>query len=319
MFIAVEAAPTANTLDVAASVREVFPDIQRQLPAGIRGVIVYDSTDFIRDSMREVLVSLAEALTIVTGVIYLFLGSARAALVPAVAMPLSLVGSLFLILVMGFTINLLTLLALILAIGMVVDDGIVIVENVHRHMEEGKSRFEAALESGRELAAPIVAMNIVVVAVYAPIGFMTGLTGNLFTEFAFTVVGATLISGVVGLTLSFMLCSKLLRRETEKHGLSRRLEAGFGWVAEHYGRLLHTALDQRWQVLLFGGVVLIACFFSIPLPRTSWRRPKTKAFSSCRPRPIPTSPSTTWNAGRSGSARSSRVSTPLTIRSLSTA
>ena len=200
VFIAVEAAPTANTLDVAASVREVFPDIQRQLPAGIRGVIVYDSTDFIRDSMREVLVSLAEALTIVTGVIYLFLGSARAALVPAVAMPLSLIGSLFLILVMGFTINLLTLLALILAIGMVVDDGIVIVENVHRHMEEGKSRFEAALESGRELAAPIVAMNIVVVAVYAPIGFMTGLTGNLFTEFAFTVVGATLISGVVGLT-----------------------------------------------------------------------------------------------------------------------
>jgi len=261
VFIAVEAAPTANTLDVAASVRDVFPDIQRQLPAGIRGVIVYDSTDFIRDSMREVLVSLAEALAIVTGVIYLFLGSARAALVPAVAMPLSLVGSLFLILVMGFTINLLTLLALILAIGMVVDDGTVIVENVHRHMEEGKSRFEAALESGRELAAPIVAMNIVVVAVYAPIGFMTGLTGNLFTEFAFTVVGATLISGVVGLTLSFMLCSKLLRRETEKRGLSRRVDAGFGWVDEHYGRLLHTILEQRWLVLLFGGVVLIACYF----------------------------------------------------------
>lgn len=261
VFIAVEAAPTANTLDTAARVREVFPDIQRQLPAGIRGVIVYDSTDFIRDSMREVLVSLAEALSIVTGVIYLFLGSARAALVPAVAMPLSLVGSLFLILVMGFTINLLTLLALILAIGMVVDDGIVIVENVHRHMEEGKSRFEAALESGRELAAPIVAMNIVVVAVYAPIGFMTGLTGNLFTEFAFTVVGATLISGVVGLTLSFMLCSKLLRRETGKRGLSRRVDAGFGWVAERYGRLLHATLEQRWLVLLFGGVVLVACFF----------------------------------------------------------
>ncbi|MBV8123160.1 MAG: efflux RND transporter permease subunit, partial [Paucibacter sp.] len=184
VFIGIKVAPEANILDVAKRVRTAFPDIRSQLPTGLTGEIVYDSTDFINTSIYEVVKTLVEALLIVTVVIYLFLGTFRAVLVPVIAMPLSLIGTFFIMLMLGYSINLLTLLALVLAIGLVVDDAIIVVENVDRHMrEDGKGPMEAALIAARELGSPILAMTVVLIAVYVPIGFQKGLTGALFTEF----------------------------------------------------------------------------------------------------------------------------------------
>ena len=261
VFIGIEVAPTANPLDVISEVRAILPELKGQLPSGITLVVAYDGTVFIERSIDEVLSSLMQSLVIVTIVIYLFLGSVRSALVPAVAMPLALVGGLFLMLVMGFSINLLTLLALILAVGTVVDDGIVVAENVSRHVEAGTSPMDAALMSARELASSIVAMNIVVLAVYLPVGFLTGVTGNLFTEFAYTVAAATLISGVVALTLSPMMCAYLIKPEHTQNRLSRWVDAGFQRVAHGYRALLSRALNGRWLVLAMGGGVLLACVF----------------------------------------------------------
>ena len=196
VFIGIKVAPDANILDVAKRVRDALPDIQAQLPTGLTGEIVYDATEFITTSIHEVVKTLVEALLIVTVVIFLFLGSLRAVIMPVIAMPLSLIGTFFVMLVLGYSINLLTLLALVLAIGLVVDDAIIVVENVDRHMkEEGKSPLEAALIAARELGGPILAMTVVLVAVYVPIGFQGGLTGALFTEFAFTLAGAVTVSG----------------------------------------------------------------------------------------------------------------------------
>ena len=194
VFIAIKVAPQANLLDVAQRVRDVVPGIQKQLPIGMTGKIVYDSTEFITSSIDEVVSTLVEALIIVTIVIYLFLGSVRAVVVPVIAMPLSLIGTFFLMQVLGYSINLLTLLALVLAIGLVVDDAIIVVENVDRHMKEGKSPLEASLIAARELGGPILAMTVVLIAVYIPIGFQGGLTGALFTEFAFTLASAECIN-----------------------------------------------------------------------------------------------------------------------------
>ena len=177
-------------------VRKVFPEIERQLPKGLEGRIVYDATKFVNSSINEVIKTLVEALVIVTIVIFLFLGSFRSVVIPTIAMPLSLIGSFFLMLALGYTINLLTLLALVLAIGLVVDDAIIVVENVHRHIENGIPPFKAALQGARELAMPIIATTVVLIAVYVPIGFMGGLTGALFTEFAFTLAGAVTVSAV---------------------------------------------------------------------------------------------------------------------------
>jgi multidrug efflux pump len=259
MALAVEVVPSANPLEVIADVRERLPAIERQLPAGLAAAVVYDGTVFIERSIEELLVSLAQALAIVTVVIFLFLGSLRAAAVPAVAMPLALVGALFLMLLMGFSINLLTLLALILAIGTVVDDGIVVVENVSRHVEAGEAPREAALASARELATPIIAMNVVVLAVFLPVAFLSGVTGTLFTEFAYTVAAATLISGVVALTLSPMMCARVIRPGRSR--FSRAVEAGFARVARGYDRALSWALAARWLVLALGAAVLVACWF----------------------------------------------------------
>src|SRR4029079_1217860 len=191
VFIGIKVAPDAHVLDVVKRVRKVFPDIQAEMPNGITGDIVYDSTKFISSSIDEVVKTLGQSLLIVAVVIFLFLGSFRAVIVPLIAMPLSLIGAFFVMLALGYSINLLTLLALVLAIGLVVDDAIIVVENVDRHMkEEGKSPMEAALIAARELGGPIIAMTIVLVAVYVPIGFQGGLTGALFTEFAFTLAGA---------------------------------------------------------------------------------------------------------------------------------
>ena len=245
VFIGIQVAPSANLLDVIKRVRDAFPDIQKQFPEGLNGQIVYDSTKFVTSSISEVEHSLIEALLIVTLVIFAFLGSVRSVLIPTIAIPLSLVGTFTVMLLFGFSINLLTLLALVLAIGLVVDDAIIVVENVDRHLEEGLPPLQASLLAARELANPIVVMTTVLIAVYIPIGFMGGLTGALFTEFAFTLVGAVTISGIVALTLSPMMCSRLLK----PHGPSET-----GWQAKFVAYLdrRFEALHQRYQRLLHG-------------------------------------------------------------------
>ncbi|MEX2480599.1 MAG: efflux RND transporter permease subunit, partial [Gammaproteobacteria bacterium] len=196
MYIGITPTPAANPLTVAKLVREELPAVRAQMPAGMEAFVPYDASEFIQESIDEVFATLGEAVFIVLGVILLSLGSVRAALIPAVALPLSLIGGAFLMLLMGFSINLLTLLAMVLAIGLVVDDAIVVAENIHRHIEQGRTPLDAALVGARQLTTPIIAMTTTLVAVYAPIGFMGGLVGTLFTEFAFTLAGAVLISGV---------------------------------------------------------------------------------------------------------------------------
>ena len=255
VFIGIKAAPDANVLDVVKRVRAVFPEIQAQMPNGLTGEIVYDATQFITSSIHEVEKTLIQALVIVSIVIFLFLGSPRAVIIPLIAMPLSLIGAFFVMLVLGYTINLLTLLALVLAIGLVVDDAIIVVENVDRHMKEGKPPLEAALIAARELGGPIIAMTIVLVAVYIPIGFQGGLTGALFSEFAFTLAGAVTVSGVVALTLSPMMASRFFRVE-QGGRLVHFIDRQFGRLHGGYQRLLHSLLDT-WMVIVIMGLLLL--------------------------------------------------------------
>ena len=256
VFIGIKVAPDANLLDVAERVRAVLPDIQKQLPTGLVGNIVYDSTKFITTSIDEVVATLLEALLIVTVVIFLFLGSFRAVVVPVIAMPLSLIGTFFLMQILGYSINLLTLLALVLAIGLVVDDAIIVVENVDRHMKEGKSPLEASLIAARELGNPILAMTVVLIAVYIPIGFQGGLTGALFTEFAFTLASAVAVSGVVALTLSPMMCSRIFTEGQETTPFVKKIDAIFERVHHRYQTLLRDLLST-WQVIIVMGVFLL--------------------------------------------------------------
>ena len=221
VYIGIQVAPGANLLDVIAGVRKAFPEIQAQLPQGLRGGIVYDSTDFVNSSIREVVMTLVEALVIVTLVVFAFLGSLRSVLIPVVAIPLSLIGTFTIMLALGFSINLLTLLALVLAIGLVVDDAIIVVENVNRHLEEGMPPLAASIAAARELGGPIIAMTVVLIAVYVPIGFQGGLTGALFTEFAFTLAGAVTVSAIIALTLSPMMCSQLLKPHSQDERAGR--------------------------------------------------------------------------------------------------
>src|SRR3954469_9606966 len=210
-FIGIWVLPTANSLDVIKQVRDTIPGIREQLPTGMKVGIPYDSTAYIQDAIKEVLSTLSETLLIVVIVIFLFLGSFRSVLIPVVAIPISLIGAVFIMMVAGFTINLLTLLAIVLSVGLVVDDAIVMVENVERHLHEGKTPYRAAIDGARELVGPIIAMTITLAAVYTPVAIQGGLTGSLFREFAFTLAGAVIVSGVVALTLSPMMGSKLLR------------------------------------------------------------------------------------------------------------
>ncbi|MET3118600.1 multidrug efflux pump [Undibacterium sp. GrIS 1.8] len=258
VFIGIKVAPEANILDVAKRVRTAFPGVQSQLPSGLTGQIVYDSTEFINTSIEEVVKTLLEALLIVTVVIYLFLGSFRAVMVPVIAMPLSLIGTFFVMLMFGYSINLLTLLALVLAIGLVVDDAIIVVENVDRHMKEGKSIMDSSLLAARELASPILAMTVVLIAVYVPIGFQGGLTGALFTEFAFTLAGAVAMSGVVALTLSPMMCSRFFKMEQTNGRFAKLIDHNFERVRGRYLRILHSLLNT-WPVLIVMSVILILC------------------------------------------------------------
>lgn len=263
-FIGIEVAPDANALDVIADVREVWrTQIEPQFPDGLDGDIVYDSTEYIESAIDEVIATIVLALIIVIAVIYLFLGSVRSVLIPALAMPLSLVGTVFLMLLMGFSINLLTLLAMVLAIGIVVDDAIIMVENIHRHIEEGMVPFDAAIQGARELAWPIIAMSTTLVAVFLPIGFVEGITGTLFIEFAFTLAGSVVISGIVALTLSPMLASRLLKAHGPegKGRLEGWLDTRFERLRGRYQRTLHGALDDLAVVLVFGLIVLVSCYF----------------------------------------------------------
>lgn len=257
-FIAIEPAPGANPLTVAGLVNEEIPKIRAQLPAGINVRIPYDASRFIEDSIDEVYKTIGEAVIIVLLVIFLTLGSWRAAVIPSVAVPLSLIGAAFIMLALGYSLNLLTLLSMVLAIGLVVDDAIIVVENIHRHIEEGMSRFDAAIQGARELAMPIIAMTTTLLAVYAPIGFMGGITGALFTEFAFTLTASVLISGVVALTLSPMLSAKVLKPHGSEGRFEQIIEQWFNRLSDGYLRYLKPNLDSIVPPVVFGLAILIS-------------------------------------------------------------
>jgi hydrophobe/amphiphile efflux-1 (HAE1) family protein len=269
VFIGVYPTPTANPLSLINNVRKAFPDIKAQLPVGIDGAIAYDATEFIRASIWEVAKTLGEAAVIVIIVIFLFLGSFRSTLIPLVTIPLSLIGVMIMLLAMGYSINLLTLLALVLAIGLVVDDAIVVVENIYRHIEEGASPFSAALQGAREIAGPVVAMTITLAAVYAPIGFVSGLTGALFREFAFTLAGSVIVSGIIALTLSPMMCSRLLKPPANAgRGFVGFLDRMFDRLRRRYERRLHRTLNFRaMTVLVLVGILLLTGIMYMTTPR----------------------------------------------------
>lgn len=262
-FIGINVLPTANALEVIDRVRDVLPDIEKQLPEGLEMAVPYDATEYIDDAIFEVESTLVEALVIVLIVIFLFLGSVRSILIPAVAMPLSLIGAGLFMFVLGFSINLLTLLAMVLAIGLVVDDAIIVTENIHRNIEKGLSPFKAAIQGARELSTAIITMTITLVSVYAPIGFMTGLTGSLFSEFAFTLAGAVLISGIVALTLSPMMCSKILKHTDKSNGggFVAFLDRSFERLKNTYLKLLKGCLNSLPAIVIFSLGVLVSCYF----------------------------------------------------------
>jgi len=245
VFMGIWALPNANSLDVIKRVRKEMASIQKDLPSGLQGRIAYDATKYISDAIHEVIRTLTITLLIVSVVIFLFLGSLRSVLIPLLAIPISLIGAVFLMQVFGFTLNLLTLLAIVLAVGLVVDDAIVIVENVERHIREGLTPLNAALIGARELVGPIIAMTITLAAVYAPIAFQGGLTGSLFREFAMTLAGAVFISGIVALTLSPWLSSQLLNAEREDHGFVGKINRDFDRAKKIYGRVLDFTLAAR--------------------------------------------------------------------------
>ncbi len=265
VFIGIMPAPGSNLLEVVDRVRAQWPGIVAELPEGLTGEIVYDVTDFVNAAISEVIWTLVEALIIVTIVVFAFMGSPRAVAIPAIAMPLSLIGTLVVMLAMGFSINLLTLLALVLGIGLVVDDAIIVVENVTRHLEEGMKPFDAAIRAAQELGGPILAMTVVLVAVYVPIGFQGGLTGTLFTEFAFTLVGAVTISAIVALTLSPMMASRMLRPIAEAPEWEKKLlhyvDATFEQVHSRYMRAVKSSLTTVPVTILFAVLVLGGIFF----------------------------------------------------------
>ncbi len=253
--------PTANPLTVVKNIRKILPSLKQQLPAHIKLRVAFDRTVFISSSINEVVKAVVETLIIVIIVIFLFLGSARSVIIPVIAIPLSIIGDLFIMYYLHYSINLLTLLAMVLAIGLVVDDAIIVVENVSRHIEEGKKPMDAALIGARELGIPVIAMSITLVAVFLPIGFMGGLTGALFTEFAFSLAGAVLISGIIALTLSPMMSSKFLKEDMGKGGFTHFLDVSFDKIKTVYSKILHGILDYKPVVALVIAVVLVSAYF----------------------------------------------------------
>lgn len=261
VFIGIVVAPDANLLTVLDQVKKVFAQTQQEMPHGLDGKIVYDASLFVNESISQVNEALFEAFLIVTAVIYLFLGSFRALIIPLIAIPLSIIGTFFIMLLLGYSINILTLLAMVLAIGLVVDDAIIVVENVSRHMDDdGKSAFEAAILSARELMKPIVAISVVLIAVYLPIGFMGGVTGALFTEFAFSLAGAVGISAIIALTLTPMMCAKMLKPE-KKPGLIQWFDKKFDAFRDMYHRQVIASLGHLRVVMVFAIIILLSNLF----------------------------------------------------------
>jgi multidrug efflux pump len=255
IFIGVQATPQGNPLTLVQGVRALFPELERNLPPSMKMKVAYDSTKFIQSSIDEVEKTLGEAVIIVVVVIFMFLASFRSVIIPVVTIPLSLIGVCTLMLIAGFSFNLLTLLAMVLAIGLVVDDAIVVVENIHRHLEEGKPPVQAAMQGAREIVGPVISMTITLAAVYAPIGFLGGLTGSLFREFAFTLAGSVIVSGVIALTLSPMMCSVFLKN-AEEGRFAKIVNRVFGAMTRWYGRRLDRSLDYRPITTLFALTIL---------------------------------------------------------------
>src|SRR5437868_182203 len=277
VFMGIWVLPNANSVDVIKRVRVELDQIKKELPTGMNAEMAYDATAYINDAIHEVVKTLIDTLLIVMVVIFLFLGSFRSVIVPVVAIPISLIGALFLMQLFGFTLNLLTLLAIVLSVGLVVDDAIVVVENVERHMREGLSRMNAALVGARELIGPIIAMTITLAAVYTPIALHGGLTGALFREFALTLAGAVFISGVVALVLSPMMSANLLRTEHGDRGFSGFVNRTFDRLRDWYGSHLDRTLQARPAVYaIWAGVSLITIlmYMAIPTAATKELAPK---------------------------------------------
>jgi multidrug efflux pump len=260
VFMGIWPLPNANSIDVLKRVRTELEAVQKQMPSSMVATIGYDATDYITNAINEVIKTLLDTLLIVVIIIYLFLGSFRSVLVPVVAIPVSLIGGIFLMQVFGFTINLLTLLAIVLSVGLVVDDAIVVVENVERHLREGLAPHDAAIKGARELIGPIIAMTITLAAVYAPIGLQGGLTGSLFREFAFTLAGAVTISGIVALTLSPVMSAKILKAGNENKGFSGKIARDFKKIQAFYRWLLDGTLNARPAVYMVWLVLVVLTF-----------------------------------------------------------
>ncbi|MEY0490827.1 MexW/MexI family multidrug efflux RND transporter permease subunit [Proteus terrae] len=260
VFLGLFPTPTGNPLVIVDGIREHLVDIQKTLPPSVDVELAFETSRFIKASINQVIQTLIEAILIVIAVIYLCLGSFRSVLIPVLAIPLSMLGAAGLMLAFGFSINLLTLLAMVLAIGLVVDDAIVVVENVHRHIEEGLSPVQAALVGAREVAGPVIAMTITLAAVYAPIGLMAGLTGALFKEFAITLAGSVIVSGIVALTLSPVMSSLMLKPKENEGRMAKIAEYVFDKLAHYYGYVLNFSLANRWLTIVFA----LAVFVSLP-------------------------------------------------------
>src|SRR6187200_356591 len=277
VFMGIWVLPNANSLDVIKRVRVELEQIKKELPKGMTGEMAYDATAYINDAIHEVVKTLVDTLLIVMVVIFLFLGSVRSVVVPIVAIPISLIGALFLMQLFGFSLNLLTLLAIVLSVGLVVDDAIVVVENIERHITEGQSRMQAALLGARELIGPIIAMTITLAAVYTPIALQGGLTGALFREFALTLAGAVFISGVVALVLSPMMSAYLLKADHVDRGFSGWINRTFDRLRDWYGNHLDRTLQARPAVyIVWAGISLLAglMFLAIPKVATKELAPK---------------------------------------------
>src|SRR5246500_4504482 len=274
VFMGIYVLPNANSVDVIKRVRAEMEQIKRELPSGLTAEIAYDSTAYINDAIHEVVKTLIDTLLIVMVVIFLFLGSFRSVIVPVVAIPISLIGAVFLMQVFGFSLNLLTLLAIVLSVGLVVDDAIVVVENVERHMADGMSRMKAAFVGARELIGPIIAMTITLAAVYTPIALQGGLTGALFREFALTLAGAVFISGVVALVLSPMMSSYLLPPHHVDHGFKGWVDRTFDRIRESYGKLLDRTLNARPAVyIVWAGISALALLMFLAIPKVATKEP----------------------------------------------
>ncbi|MFU8797142.1 MAG: efflux RND transporter permease subunit [Gammaproteobacteria bacterium] len=259
VVLAITPQSTGNPVEIAKHVKALMPHIQEGLPGDLKADIIWDGSTFVSESIKEVYKTILEATIFVVIVIFLFLGSVRSVIIPIVTIPLSLIGVCTVMLVLGYTLNSMTLLAAVLAIGLVVDDAIVVLENIHRHLEEGLSGVEAALKGAREIGFAVIAMTITLAAVYAPVGFMTGLTGSLFREFAFTLAASVVISGIIALTLTPMMCAKLLRHEKRK-GFSQRIDAQFNKLMHVYRHGLTRLLDNKKRVIMVAAVVYLSCY-----------------------------------------------------------